>query len=217
MGIGDGRGEWSVSGPGPHLVVIDNHDSFTYNLVQAFNALGARVTVRLSDRVTVDDLIALAPDRLVLSPGPGSPEDARISDEALAHFRGRRPVLGVCLGYQVLARQLGATVAPSGEPVHGKSCQVSHDGQGIFCDMPMPFPAARYHSLVVVEETIPEGLKVVGRDQEGNVMAIAVPGEATWGVQFHPESFLTPEGNVLLAAFLSGVSCPFPEEKPLAR
>ncbi len=217
MATVDGRGEWSFPGAGPHVVVIDNHDSFTYNLVQAFTALGARVTVRLSDRVSLSELIDLAPERVVLSPGPGGPSKAGVSAEALAHFHRRVPLLGVCLGYQVLAQEMGARVVPNGEPVHGKACQIDHDRQGIFAAMPTPFLAARYHSLAVVEETLPPTLRVVGRDQEGSVMAIGTPGEATWGVQFHPESFLTPEGTILLGAFLDGVGCPLGEEESVAQ
>ena len=203
----DRCGEWSVEGGGSHVVVIDHHDSFTYNLVQSLSRSGARVSVRLADRLSLEQLRQLNPDRLVLSPGPGAPEGATMAARAIEHYRGRIPILGVCLGHQVIARQLGASVEATGSPVHGKPEQVFHHGLGIFAALPSPFPAARYHSLAVVRETLPEQVEVVAWTSEGLVMGIGVIGEATWGVQFHPESFLTPQGNLMLELFNSGVRC----------
>ena len=191
-----------------HAVIIDNYDSFTHNVAQALKILGARVTVVRNDAVGIPGLEQLAPDRLVISPGPGGPRGSGISGSALLQFRGRIPVLGVCLGHQVLAEVLGSRVSSTHPPVHGKRWPIHHDGEGIFAGLPDPFPAARYHSLVVEREGLSPALRVVAWTVEGLLMAIGVPGEATWGVQFHPESFMTPDGQSILSAFLEGVVCP---------
>ena len=209
-------GEWSVSGGGTdspattkplHLVVIDHRDSFTYNLVQALSGTGVRISVRLADTLSLDQLEQLAPDRLLLSPGPGSPQRARFARQALERYRGEIPVLGVCLGHQVIAESLGAQVVATGVPTHGKAEMVFHGGTGLFRGVPNPFPAARYHSLAVIRESLPETVQVLAWSGSGMVMAVGIPGEATWGLQFHPESFLTPDGGLMLSSFISGIRC----------
>ncbi|MEM7164333.1 MAG: aminodeoxychorismate/anthranilate synthase component II [Planctomycetota bacterium] len=186
------------------VVIIDNYDSFTYNVAQRFQVLGAIVEVFLNDKVTVSQLRDLAPDSLVISPGPGGPSGTGVSRAAFREFRGKIPILGVCLGHQMIAELLGATVEP-GTPVHGKPSLIHHDGVGIFAAMPSPFPAARYHSLVVRGGE--DRLRRVAWTEDGTLMGFGAPGEATWGVQFHPESFMTPAGDQLLRNFLSGVEC----------
>ncbi|MGE4619524.1 MAG: aminodeoxychorismate/anthranilate synthase component II [Planctomycetota bacterium] len=210
---GDLPGEWSFpaveasSTVDLHVVVIDHRDSFTYNLVQSLSAAGARISVRLAETLTIDQLEQLSPDRLLLSPGPGSPARADFARQALERYRGQIPILGVCLGHQVIALSLGACVEPTGTPAHGKAEPVFHDGSGIFRGVPNPFAAARYHSLAVCPENLPKTLQVVARSESGMVMGVGVAGEATWGLQFHPESFLTPAGNLILSSFLSGIVC----------
>ncbi|MCA8962566.1 MAG: aminodeoxychorismate/anthranilate synthase component II [Planctomycetes bacterium] len=204
------------SGRRPLVVIIDNYDSFTYNLAQAFARLGPEVEVHRNDRISVRTLLRRGPDYLVVSPGPGRPgasgrsgaiSDVGISDDAMATLRGRVPVLGVCLGHQILARQLGGRVVPTGVPVHGKRDRVFHDGDGIFAELPQPCVVARYHSLAVPPDSLPAAIPVCAWNGDGVVMGLGVPGEATWSVQFHPESYMTPEGDRLLAAFLDGVIC----------
>ncbi len=208
MATGGRNGEWNLPGNGPHVVVIDHHDSFTYNLVQALSRLGARVSVRLCDQITAQQLQQLDPQRLLLSPGPGAPSDAALAARALQMYRGRIPILGVCLGHQVIAEQLGARVSATGLPCHGKPEQIFHDGYGIFAALPSPFKAARYHSLAVERDDLPADLHITAWNEEGMVMGLGIPGEATWGVQFHPESFLTPHGDLILESFISGARCP---------
>ena len=208
-------GEWSVaaapvgSGAGAalHVVVIDHRDSFTYNLVQALSGHGARVSVRLADSLSIDQLEQLAPDRLLLSPGPGSPEQALFAHQALRRYRGEIPILGVCLGHQVIATSLGGRVVATGAPAHGKAEPIYHTDEGIFAGVPNPFEAARYHSLAVSREDLPETLQIIAWSDSGMVMGVAIPGEATWGVQFHPESFLTPDGDLILSSFITGIPC----------
>lgn len=192
----------------PHVLLIDNYDSFTYNVAQALGICGARVTTIRNDSREVHELDRLEPDRLVISPGPGGPEASAVSRDALRAFRGRIPVLGVCLGHQVLAEALGGTVEPAPVPVHGKAQEIHHADVGIFAGLPDPFLAARYHSLIVRRGSVPGVARVVAWTHDGLVMGLGLPGEATWGVQFHPESFLTPDGGRLLARFLEGCPCP---------
>lgn len=199
-----------------HILLIDNRDSFTWNLAQALLALEVEVTVRRAESLELDDAGSLdLYTHVVVSPGPGAPERTEVSRRSLELCRGERPWLGVCLGHQVLAEALGARVGPTGAPVHGKQDWIHHDGSGIFRRLPDPFRAARYHSLAVDRDTLPETVRIVAWSGDDQVMGIGVPGEPTWGVQFHPESFMSPEGPALLAEFLSGVECPAsPEGRP---
>ncbi|MFN0059133.1 MAG: anthranilate synthase component II [Planctomycetota bacterium] len=190
------------------VLVIDNYDSFTYNLVQALAALDSEVIVVRNDAMEVADLDALAPDALVLSPGPGGPHGAGISAAALTRSRGLRPVLGVCLGCQVLAESFGVRVEPYTPPVHGKRREIRHDNAGIFAGLKNPLSVARYHSLAVRRADVAPPLRVVAWSPDKLAMALGVVGEATWGVQFHPESFMTEHGRELLVQFLGGVRCP---------
>lgn len=205
--------EWSVPGRGPHVVVLDHQDSFTYNLVQSLSGSGARITVRQADRRTLTEISELKPDRILLSPGPGKPESAHLARAVFEHFRGRLPILGVCLGHQVIAQSLGAQVVPSGSPVHGKPDLVRHLGTGIFGGLPNPMTVARYHSLHVVADSLPPEVAIVAWSDHGGIMGFTIRDEPTWGVQFHPESFLTPEGDRLLKSFVEDGCCP--EEVPM--
>jgi anthranilate synthase/aminodeoxychorismate synthase-like glutamine amidotransferase len=184
------------------LALIDNYDSFTYNLVQYFGELGADVRVFRNDRFSLDELAALHPEQLVISPGPGKPiQDGGISADALSHFTGKIPVLGVCLGHQCLAAVYGGKVDRAPRLMHGKTSPVHHNGQGIFKDIPSPFEAMRYHSLVVYEP-VPASLEVVAATTENEIMALKHRQHPTYGVQFHPESILTEHGKQLLKNFL---------------
>jgi anthranilate synthase/aminodeoxychorismate synthase-like glutamine amidotransferase len=184
------------------LVLIDNYDSFTYNLVQYFGELGAELRVFRNDQVSLDELIALNPSHLVISPGPGEPlKDGGVSPEAMRHFTGKIPVLGVCLGHQCLAAVFGGKVDRAPRLMHGKTSPVNHNGQGIFAGIPSPFEAMRYHSLVVYDP-VPAELEVTASTAEGEIMALKHREYDTYGVQFHPESILTEHGMKLLQNFL---------------
>lgn len=184
------------------IVVIDNYDSFTYNLVQYLGELGADVRVFRNDAVTVDEIEALNPTHLIISPGPGTPErDAGISNEAIRRFHGRIPILGVCLGHQCIAHVFGGEVARAEQPMHGKVSRILHQGGPLFRGIAASFEATRYHSLVV-QEPLPEALQITARSTDGVIMAIAHRDAPTLGVQFHPESFLTPDGKRLLRNLL---------------
>jgi len=184
------------------LVLIDNYDSFTYNLVQYLGELGADIRVFRNDQISLNELIALKPDQLVISPGPGEPlKDGGVSPEAIKHFTGKIPVLGVCLGHQCLGAVYGGKVDRAPRLMHGKTSPVTHNGQGVFKDIPSPFDAMRYHSLVVYEP-IPAELEIVAQTEEGEIMALKHRQHPTYGVQFHPESILTEHGKVLLKNFL---------------
>jgi len=183
------------------IAVIDNYDSFTYNLVQYFGELGAELGVFRNDQVTLEALAALAPSHLVISPGPGDPGDGAISNEAIRYFTGRIPVLGVCLGHQCLGSVYGGTVRRAPRLMHGKTSPIFHDGAGLFADVPSPFDAARYHSLIV-EEPVPDCLEVVAFTAEREVMGLRHRQYPTFGVQFHPESILTQHGKHILRNFL---------------
>ena len=185
------------------LLLIDNYDSFTYNLVQAFLVLGADVLVHRNDRITVEEAEALAPTHLCISPGPGTPADAGVSTKMIERFAGEIPVLGVCLGHQALVEVFGGTVGRANRLMHGKTSLVEHDGQGLFRELPNPFEAGRYHSLIAERESLPDALEVTAWTPEGEVMGVRHRQLDVEGVQFHPESILTPEGPKLLADFLA--------------
>jgi anthranilate synthase component 2/para-aminobenzoate synthetase component 2 len=187
----------------PRLLLIDNYDSFTYNLVQAFMVLGAEVLVHRNDAITVEEAVALEPTHLCISPGPGTPRDAGVSMRMIAAFAGRVPVLGVCLGHQSMVEVWGGEVVRAGRLMHGKVSMVEHDGRGVFAGLPQPFAAGRYHSLIARPESIPEVLEVTARTREGEIMGVRHRELAVEGVQFHPESILTPDGPALLGNFLA--------------
>jgi anthranilate synthase component 2 len=185
------------------VLVIDNYDSFTFNLVQYLGELGADVQVRRNDAVDVDGVRALAPDRIVISPGPGRPEDAGVSTELIRQLGDRVPMLGVCLGHQAMGQVFGGQVVSAPLPRHGKTSSVVHDGRGVFQGIGHAFEAARYHSLVVAPEPWPEALEIAARAEDDNVvMALRHRQFPLHGVQFHPESVLTPDGRRLLRNFL---------------
>jgi anthranilate synthase/aminodeoxychorismate synthase-like glutamine amidotransferase len=184
------------------IVVIDNYDSFTYNLVQVLGELGAELQVFRNDAVTVEALARLAPSHIVISPGPGTPQTGGISNDVIRAFHARVPLLGVCLGHQCIAQVFGGRVARAPRLMHGKTSQIHHDGRGIFAGLSQPFVATRYHSLIV-ELPLPPMLAVTALTAEGEVMGIRHCLYPTFGVQFHPESILTAEGKRLLANFLA--------------
>ncbi len=186
------------------VLVLDNYDSFTGNIVHILEDLGSHCEVHRSDKIGLDRIAALQPDRIVLSPGPFGPEKAGVCNEAVLAFSRDVPVLGVCLGMQVIASVAGASVRPSGCPVHGKTSPVFHAGNGIFAGLPSPFLAARYHSLHVVPESVPEELEITARTADGVIMACRMKGARVDGVLFHPESFLTEHGRLLFDNFLRG-------------
>ncbi|MGH7264177.1 MAG: anthranilate synthase component II [Candidatus Rokuibacteriota bacterium] len=184
------------------LLVVDNYDSFTYNLVQYLGELGAEPTVRRNDAVTVEDVARLEPDGIVISPGPGDPGDAGVSVPLLRAFAGRVPILGVCLGHQCIGAVFGGVVERAPVPVHGKTSWVHHDGRGVFAGLANPFEATRYHSLVVRRAGLPDCLEISAWTDDGLIMGLRHRQAAVEGVQFHPESILTGEGKRLLAGFL---------------
>jgi len=184
------------------IALIDNYDSFTYNLVQALGELGQELRVFRNDRVTVAELWRLQPDRIVISPGPGRPRDAGISIEVIRRFGPETWVLGVCLGHQCLAEAFGGKVVHAPKVMHGKTSRVSHDGQGLHAGVSNPFIAMRYHSLAVEESSLPAGLQVTARAEDGVIMGLRHARRKLVGVQYHPESFLTPEGKRILQNFL---------------
>jgi anthranilate synthase/aminodeoxychorismate synthase-like glutamine amidotransferase len=187
------------------ILVIDNYDSFTYNLVQTLGGLGADLKVVRNDKITIDEIRKLNPEKIIVSPGPCTPNEAGVSVETIRTFAGKVPLLGVCLGHQSIGAAFGAVVDRAGRLMHGKTSQITHDGKGVYEGLSNPFEATRYHSLIVREETLPPFLKVVSRTQDMNeVMGIRHVEWPLEGVQFHPESFLTTEGTRLLQNFLTG-------------
>ena len=188
------------------LVVIDNYDSFTYNTVQLFGGLGARCSVLLNDRTTLREIEALAPDGIVLSPGPGTPDEAGITLAAIRHFAGRVPLLGICLGHQALAQAFGARVVRAARPIHGKASAIEHDGVGIFRGIPSPTTGGRYNSLVVDPSTLPAELVVSARSDELEVMGLRHRAQPIESVQFHPESVLSDHGRLLFGNWLAGLA-----------
>jgi anthranilate synthase component II len=183
------------------VLVIDNYDSFTYNLVQYLAELGAEVLVRRNDEVTPEEVLELHPDRIVVSPGPCTPNEAGVSVELIEKTSERVPILGVCLGHQAIGQAFGASVV-RGEPVHGKTARILHDGSGVYRGLEQGFVATRYHSLVIEPESVPECLEVTSRADDGTIMGVRHRTRPVEGVQFHPESVLTRSGRELLRNFL---------------
>jgi anthranilate synthase/aminodeoxychorismate synthase-like glutamine amidotransferase len=187
------------------ILVVDNYDSFTFNLVQALQSLGAEVEVQRNDEISVEDVRALSPEAVVLSPGPCTPAEAGISVPLIRALSGSVPLLGVCLGHQSIGAAFGGVVRRAGRVVHGKTSPVSHEGTGLFTGLPRPLSVGRYHSLVVDRPSLPEVLEVTAVSaDDGEIMAVRHRSHPTVGVQFHPESVLTPDGPVLLRNFLQG-------------
>jgi len=186
----------------PHVLLIDNYDSFTYNLYQYLCELGARVTVVRNDAITVDEARAMQPDCIVISPGPGVPRDAGISIELIRALGPSTPTLGVCLGHQAIAEAFGGEVVRAPELMHGKASRVHHDGRGVLEGIPSPFSAIRYHSLCAAPERVPDVLEVTARTDTGVIMGVKHREYPVHGVQFHPESILTEHGKELLSNFL---------------
>jgi len=184
------------------MLLIDNYDSFTYNLVQAFAAQGADVMVYRNDAITVDEALALEPTHLVISPGPGRPENAGVSLDMIAAFAGRIPVLGVCLGHQSLVQHFGGDIVRAERLMHGKTSMAKHDGKTIFEGLPQPFEVGRYHSLCAEHESLPDVLELTAQTNRGEIMGVRHKTLPLEGVQFHPESVLTPEGERLMANFM---------------
>jgi anthranilate synthase/aminodeoxychorismate synthase-like glutamine amidotransferase len=187
----------------PRLLLIDNYDSFTYNLVQAFLVLGADVRVYRNDEISVSEAAALAPSHLCISPGPGTPYDAGVSMEMIRAFAGRIPVLGVCLGHQSIVEVFGGKVVRAQRLMHGKTSSITHDGRTLFAGLPRPCEVGRYHSLIAAPERMPPELEVSALTPEGEIMAARHRALVVEGVQFHPESILTPDGPRLLGNFLA--------------
>jgi anthranilate synthase/aminodeoxychorismate synthase-like glutamine amidotransferase len=188
------------------ILLIDNYDSFTYNLYQYLCELGADVVVRRNDKITVDEVRAMAPESIVISPGPCTPKDAGISIDLIQELAGEFPILGVCLGHQAIGAAFGADVVRAPVVMHGKTSKISHDGRGVLSGIPSPFTATRYHSLIVEEEGLPDALEVTARSEDGTIMALKHREYDVYGVQFHPESILTEGGHRLLANFIGAAS-----------
>jgi len=184
------------------ILVIDNYDSFTYNLVQYLGELGEQVVVRRNDETTIDEIKSLHPDRILISPGPGRPDDAGLTLALIDHFSERLPILGVCLGHQAIGQAFGGRVVRADKAVHGKPSAVSHDGKTIFASLESPFMAGRYHSLIVERDGLPSCLEVSAETEDGIIMGLRHRERKTEGVQFHPESILTASGKDLLRNFL---------------
>jgi anthranilate synthase/aminodeoxychorismate synthase-like glutamine amidotransferase len=184
------------------ILVIDNYDSFTYNLVQYFGELGANPLVKRNDEITVAEIEKLNPERICISPGPCTPKEAGVSNEVIRTLAGRYPILGVCLGHQCMGDVYGGEVVRAGRLMHGKTSPIHHNGKDLFKELPNPFEATRYHSLLIRRETFPECLEITAETAEGEIMGLRHRTLPLWGVQFHPESILTTHGKELLANFL---------------
>ena len=185
------------------LLLIDNYDSFTFNLYQYLAELGEEVEVRRNDQITVEDCLAMRPDHVVISPGPCTPNEAGISVDLVRAFEGQAPLLGVCLGLQCIGVAYGGVVGPAGEIMHGKTSLISHDERGVFAGLPNPFEAIRYHSLAIEPDTVPAELEVTARSESGVIMGARHREQLVEGVQFHPESIMTRNGHDLLRNFLT--------------
>ncbi len=184
------------------ILVIDNYDSFTYNLVQYLGELGAKIEVKRNDKITLDEIERMAPSHIVISPGPCTPNEAGISMDLINHFAGRIPILGVCLGHQSIVQAMGGRIIRGKEPVHGKASDIYHDGRGVFQGVPNPFVATRYHSLIAEEASIPASLEISARTEDGVIMGVRHKEYLVEGIQFHPESILTTEGKRILKNFI---------------
>ncbi|MGB8347140.1 MAG: aminodeoxychorismate/anthranilate synthase component II [Ktedonobacteraceae bacterium] len=186
------------------LLLIDNYDSFTYNLYQYLAELGAQITVRRNDRVSIAEIAAMRPEQIVISPGPCTPNEAGLSCEIIRQFGPNIPLLGVCLGHQAIGQVYGGRVIRAPEPMHGKSSLIYHHGQGVLSGLPAPFSANRYHSLIVERATLPDALEITAETADGLIMGLRHRTHPVEGVQFHPESIMTPDGKQLLRNFLTG-------------
>jgi anthranilate synthase/aminodeoxychorismate synthase-like glutamine amidotransferase len=184
------------------LLLIDNYDSFTYNLYQYLGELGAEVKVVRNDEVTPEEIETIAPERIIISPGPGNPDEAGISKDVIRRFAGKVPIFGVCLGHQCIGEVFGGIVEGAGEILHGKVSQITHDGKGVFVGLPSPIAATRYHSLAIRPDSVPDVLEVSARSESGVIMGVRHRSLTVEGVQFHPESILTPDGHQILRNFL---------------
>ncbi len=184
------------------ILLIDNYDSFTYNIAQALGILGRELVVKRNDKVTVEEIGEMAPEAIFISPGPGRPDDAGVSREVIREFAGKVPIMGVCLGHQVIGEVFGAQVTRAAQPVHGKVSEVFHDGRGLFAGLRNPFKATRYHSLIVPEDTVAEPLSVSAYTSDGEVMGLRSSELMLEGVQFHPESIATAQGMMIFKNFL---------------
>ncbi|OLS40430.1 aminodeoxychorismate/anthranilate synthase component II [Bacillus sp. MRMR6] len=184
------------------LLVIDNYDSFTFNLVQYIREIGEDVVVRRNDKLTIEEIEALNPDQILLSPGPGNPDSAGICLEVVKRLHSSFPILGVCLGQQIIAQAFGACIIKAQQPMHGKTSQIIHDGTGVFHELASPLQVARYHSLIVDEATLPTCLEISAKSEDGDIMAIRHQQYYVEGVQFHPEAILTEQGLEMLRNFI---------------
>ncbi|WP_353151896.1 aminodeoxychorismate/anthranilate synthase component II [Pollutimonas bauzanensis] len=185
------------------LLMLDNYDSFTYNLVQYFGELGENVEVRRNDQVSVADIVAMKPERICVSPGPCSPAEAGISIELIQHFAGKLPILGVCLGHQAIGAAYGGNIIRAQQIMHGKVSDITHTGTDVFSGLPSPFVVTRYHSLAVERKTLPECLEITAETADGEIMGLRHKTLPVYGVQFHPESVLSEHGHALLKNFLN--------------
>ncbi len=190
------------------VLLIDNYDSFTYNLAQYFGELGCELTIKRNDEISLDEIAALAPEHICISPGPCTPRDAGISKDIVLRFAANVPILGVCLGHQCIAEAYGGKIMRASSLVHGKSSLIRHNGSGLFADLPAPFEAGRYHSLVVERSSFPACLEIIAESDDNEIMALRHREFPVYGVQFHPESILTREGKKILARFLSHLPNP---------
>jgi anthranilate synthase/aminodeoxychorismate synthase-like glutamine amidotransferase len=188
---------------GARILVLDNYDSFVYNLVQYLGELGADPLVHRADALTLDQIVELSPDGILISPGPGRPEDAGLSNAVIEHFAGLRPVFGVCLGHQCIGQVFGGTIVRAPQIMHGKTSLIRHTDTGVFAGLPNPLEATRYHSLIVERDTLPAVLEVTAETDDGTIMGLRHRDAEVEGVQFHPESILTAKGHDLLSAFLA--------------
>jgi anthranilate synthase/aminodeoxychorismate synthase-like glutamine amidotransferase len=193
------------------LLVIDNYDSFTYNLVQYLGELGQEIRVVRNDEISATDIAGIAPSHIVISPGPCTPNEAGISLDTIRQYAGKIPILGVCLGHQSIGQAFGGKVVRAGRVMHGKTSPILHEGQGVFAGLPSPFEATRYHSLLVERASLPDCLEVTARTAEDEIMGLRHKTLPVEGVQFHPESFLTTVGKDLLRNFLMGTGKKFPD------